>query len=135
MQTIIVKNTPEEVLRARNWWQGLEKQWQMAFNEGLFGVGPTLEPPKDEYLILMLTRVDKIRLTGPLAANPNISFRLTNLSALEGLPNLNFITVANCAIDSLKPLVRHFNLEYLFVNNNGLQSLEGIGNLTNLKEL
>ncbi len=135
MQTIIVKNTPEEVLRAQKWWNGLESQWKMAFNEGLFGVGPTLAAPREEYLIMMLTRVDKVRLTGPLSFNPNISFRLTNLSGIEGLPNLNFLTISNCEISSLKPLRNHRKLEHLFLNNNGLKSLAGIEKLTNLKEL
>jgi len=135
MHTIMVKNTPEEVLRAQNWWKDLEAQWKMAFNEGLFGVGPTLEPPKTEFLIMMLTRVDKIRLTGPLAPNPNISFRLTNLSAIAGLPNLNFLTVSNCEIDDLTPLRNHNKLEFLFLNNNKLKDLKGLENLVNLKEL
>jgi len=135
MHTIQIKTTPLEVLKAQQWWNGLETQWKMAFNEGLFGVGPTLEPPKDEFLIMMLTRVDKIRLTGPLAVAPNLSFRLTNLSGVQGLTNLNFLTVSNCEIESLKPLSNLRKLKHLFLNNNRITSLKGIERLTHLEDL
>lgn len=135
MHTIIVNATTEEELRARTWWNNLESQWKMAFNEGLFGIGPTLEPPKAEFLIMMLTRVDKIRLSGPGAAHPNLSFQLTNLSGVAGLTSLNFLTVANAKIQDLTPLAHHYKLESLFLNNNRIAQLTGLENLMALKDL
>ena len=135
MHNIIVKATTEEEFRARQWWNKLESQWKMAFNEGLFGVGPTLEPPRTEFLIMMLTRVDKVRLSGPGAAHPNLSFKLTNLSGVAGLTNLNFLTVANAKIQDLTYLAHHYKLESLFLNNNNISQLTGLEGLTALKNL
>lgn len=80
---IIIKTTPDELKRARKWWQDLELQWKMAYNEAVYGKGPVLEPPKDEEMMLLLIQVDTLRLADPLAINPNISTPLTNLEALH----------------------------------------------------
>ena len=132
---IIIKSTPEELKRAQHWWDGLEAQWKMVYNEALFGKGPTLEPPKDDELILMLVRVNTIRLAGPFAYNPNTTIKLTNLSGLVPLYHLNFISISNMHIESLEELKNHVNLEHLYVYENRLQSLKGIENLRNLKNL
>ena len=61
----IIKSTPEEVLRARSWWNNLEVQWKFAFNEALFGKGPVLEPPSDDHMMFLLVGIDTIRMAGP----------------------------------------------------------------------
>lgn len=131
----IIKTTPEEVMRARKWWEDLEMQWKLAYNQAVFGVGPTVEPPKEDMLMMLLTQIDTLRFAGPLALNPNMSTVLTNLSGLIPLYKLRYLSLTNMEVESLQPLVNFTQLEHLFVNNNRIKSLQGIENLTKLVDL
>ena len=131
----IIKTTPDEVNRARKWWQDLEVQWKMAYNEAVFLKGPVMEPPKDEEMMMLLIGADTLRFAGPLASNPNISTKLTNLSGLIPLYQLKYLSVSHTKITSLLPLMRFSQMEHLFVYNNELTSLDGIQNMLNLKDL
>lgn len=132
---IIVKTTPEEVLKAHKWWQALETQWKMAYNEAVFGKGPTLESPKDEELITLLVRADSLRFAGPLAAHPNVSTPLTNLSGLVPLYHLTYLSISNMHLTSLEALRPFTRMRHLFVYENRLTSLRGIENMLDLQEL
>ncbi len=132
---IIVKTAPEELKRARKWWQDLELQWKFAYNEAVFGKGPTIEPPRDEELMLLLIRADTLRFAGPLAHNPNITTPLTNLSGLIPLYHLKYLSLTHMKVSGLTELRRHTQLEHLFVYNNQLTSLDGIEGMLNLKDL
>lgn len=132
---IIVKTAPEELLRAKKWWNDLEGQWQFAYNEAVFGKGPVFEPPTDDELMILLVRADTLRFAGPLAANPNMSTVLTNLSGLVPLYHLYYLSISNTAITGLAELQRHTKIEHLFVYDNKLESLKGIENMRNLKDL
>lgn len=131
----IIKSTPEEVLRAKKWWNDLEAQWKMVYNEALLGKGPVLAPPSDDELMMLVLGVTSIRIAGPLAVNPNTSIILTNLSGLIPLYNLTYLSISNMKITNLLELKRHTKLEYLFVYDNKLTSLSGIEGMQNLKEL
>lgn len=132
---IIVKTAPEELLRARKWWNDLEMQWKMAYNEAVFGAGPTLAPPADDPLMMLLIGVDTLRLAGPTAFNSNVSTPLTNLSGLLPLYNLKYLSITHMKIREVRSL-RHFTkLEHLFLNENQIESLHGIEPLVHLKEL
>ena len=132
---IIVKTTPEELQRARQWWKDLEGQWKFAYNEAVFGKGPTLEPPKDDELMILLIRADALRFAGPLAAHPNMTTVLTNLSGLIPLYHLTYLSISNMQITSLEPLQRFTKMKHLFVYENKLSSLRGIENMLELEEL
>lgn len=132
---IIIKTAPEELKRAQQWWHDLEMQWKMAYNEAVFGKGPTLEPPKDDELMILLVRADTLRFAGPLAARPNMTTLLTNLSGLIPLYHLYYLSISHMKITSLKELSRHTRLEHLFVYDNQITSLDGIQGMGNLKEL
>jgi hypothetical protein len=131
----IIKSTPEEVLRAKKWWNDLEAQWKMVYNEALLGKGPVLAPPSDDELMMLVLGVTSIRIAGPLAVNPNTSIILTNLSGLIPLYNLTYLSISNMKITNLLELKRHTKLEHLFVYDNKLTSLSGIEGMQNLKEL
>jgi len=131
----IVKTAPEELRRAQAWWQGLEMQWKMAYNEAVFGKGAVLEPPKDDELMILLVRVDALRFAGPTAVNPNMTTILTNLSGLIPLYHLTYLSLSNMRITGLKELVRHTKLTSLFVYDNHLTSLEGIEEMRSLVNL
>lgn len=131
----IVKTTSEELKRARQWWKDLEGQWKLAYNEAVFGKGTTLEPPKDDELMILLIRADALRFAGPLAANPNMTTVLTNLSGLIPLYHLTYLSISNTKITSLKPLQRFTKMKHLFVYENKLTSLQGIENMLELEDL
>ncbi|HMQ49845.1 MAG TPA: hypothetical protein PKA00_20520 [Saprospiraceae bacterium] len=130
----IIKTPPEELLRAKKWWQDLEGQWKMAYNEALFGNGPTLEPPHDDALMVLLIGVDTIRLAGPTAIHPNTSVKLTTLNGLIPLYQLRYLSITNMQFENLKPLYRHTKLQHLFVYENDLKSIEGVENMLELED-
>lgn len=132
---LIVKTTSEELQRARKWWKDLEGQWKLAFNEAVFGKGPTLEPPKDDELMILLIRADALRFAGPLALKPNMTTVLTNLSGLIPLYHLTYLSISNTRITSLQPLQRFTKMKHLFVYENKLTSLKGIENMLELEDL
>lgn len=132
---IIVKTAPEELLRAKKWWKDLEAQWQMAYNEAVFGKGPTFEPPHDDALMILLVRADTLRFAGPLAHAPNMQTILTNLSGLIPLYHLTYLSISNMRLKDLSELKNHINLRHLFVYENNLESLSGIENMVHLKDL
>lgn len=131
----IVKTQPEELRRAQKWWADLEMQWKMAYNEAVFGKGPTLEPPKDDELMVLLVRANTLRFAGPLAARSNLSVELTNLSGLIPLYHLHYLSISHTKISSLQELTRHTKIEHLFVYDNQITSLKGIEGMRNLKDL
>lgn len=131
----IVKSTPDEIKRARLWWENLEMQWKMAYNEAAYGIGPTLEPPSDDHLMLLLIGIDTLRFAGPFAAHPNITTPLTNLSGLVPLYNLTYLSITHMHITDLSVLRYFGKLKHLFVQYNRLKSLNGIEPLTQLETL
>ncbi|GJM36510.1 MAG: hypothetical protein DHS20C18_55110 [Saprospiraceae bacterium] len=131
----IIKTTPAELKRAKKWWEDLEIQWKMAYNEAVFGKGPTLEPPKDDELMILLIQADTLRFAGPLAHHPNVTTPLTNLSGLIPLYHLNYLSITNMLFTSVKELAPFTKLKYLFIYDNQIKSLEGIEKMTELEEL
>ena len=131
----IVKTTPEELQRARKWWQDLETQWKMTHNEAVFGKGPVLEPPKDDELMFFLIQADTLRYAGPGAINPNVSISVTNLSGLIPLYHLRYLSLTNMNIQGVRELTRFTKLQHLFLYENKLTSLEGIEGMTELENL
>ncbi len=132
---ILQQGNSEEVKRGRAWWSALEMQWKFAFNEAVFGKGPTLEPPKDEELITLLLRADSLRFAGPLAMAPNLSNVLTNLSGVAQLTHLTYLSITDCSFTSLQEISNLTKLCHLFVYRNKLSSLAGIENMRQLEEL
>ena len=124
-----------DLKKAWIWWNALEVKWKMAFNEALLRKGPTLEPPKDEELMLLLIRSSAFRFAGPLAPAPNLSFELTNLSGLSELTHLTYLSFTHSNVHSLKEIANLNKLQSLFVYNNKLTSLSGIEGMKELTEL
>ena len=131
----IVKTTPAELQRARQWWENLSTNWKWAYNEAVFGQGPTLAPPADDWLMLLLIQVDTLRFAGPAAPNPNISYPLKDLSGLIPLYHLKYLSLTHMEVADLTPLQRHQQIEHLFLYHNRLTALDGLENMTALKEL
>lgn len=114
------------------WWDSLEPQWRKAFREiGMYADGSDSidEQLKD------LTEIRVLRLAGPEAPFPNLSFELTNLSGLRDLHQLQTLIVFDHQIADLKEISNLTALTALFLNNNQIQSLEGVESLTLLESL
>ena len=124
-----------DLAKARIWWKTLEMQWKIAFNEAVFGKGPTVQPPLDEELVTLLLRADALRFAGPLASAPNLSNSLTNLTGLSELTHLTYLSFTHSKIKKLEEIKNLVKLQSLFVYNNNLCSLSGIEKMIDLKEL
>lgn len=129
----IIKTTPEELLRAKKWWKDLEMQWKMAYNEAVFGLGTSIEPPHDDHLMLLLTNITVLRFAGPTAYHPNLSMQLTNLSGLLPMYHLTYLSFTDSLITSIQEISHLTKIEHLFINNNKITSLEGVEGMKNLK--
>lgn len=119
----------------RQWWLSLENQWQMAFNQTVLNKGEILDLPTDEELIRILT-TPVLRVAGKTAPYPNISFEVTNLSGVKELVHLEHLFVLFNQVESIDGnLEKTSKLQSLFLNNNRLQSLDGIEQLKALTQL
>lgn len=132
---VLIQGNSQELLRSMHWWNKLEAQWKMAFNEVCMGKGPTLALPTDEELMMLLVRANALRFAGPLALSPNCSHMPNNLSGLQGLKQLGILSFTDSNITSLAGIEGLTNLKSLFVYNNKLTSLKGVENMLQLKEL
>ncbi len=124
-----------EAKKGTAWWRNTSMEWKMAFNEAVFGKGPTIEPPKEEELILLLTRATALRFAGPTAHAPNLSQIPGDLSAIGGLEHLTYLSFTDSKVTSLREIRGLIQLTNLFVYNNQLTSLEGIERMKGLVEL
>ncbi|MEO6732654.1 MAG: leucine-rich repeat domain-containing protein [Ferruginibacter sp.] len=114
-----------------HWWQQLETQWKEAFAECYFKHNNEPTPMELEQLY----SGPAIRLAGPSAPYPNMSFELSNLSGLVGLENLRVVVVTHQLIETITELETLPQLTSLFLFNNKITSLAGIGQLTELSQL
>lgn len=135
MNTTTKETDQTKLKTALEWWEDLETQWKIAFNQAYFQKEPTEDAPTDEDLIALYFEGEVFRFAGPTAANPNIQMELTNLSGLIALNQMKYLSITNVKLDNLKELIEHIHLENLFVYENGLTSLEGIEKMVHLKSL
>jgi hypothetical protein len=133
--SVATTNTHEVLQLAHQWWSGLEAQWQRAFNEGVLQLGDTQRGPGDDDWLYLFQDAENIRLAGPTAAYPNLSFELTNLSGVRSMAKLTFLSVTEMALTGLTDLAKLHNLRSLFVQNNRLTSLVGIDGNEELTDL
>ena len=114
-----------------NWWNQLESQWKNAFGLAVFR--HLNVPSAAELEELYLSSV--LRLAGPMAPYPNMSFELTNLSGISRLHNLEILVVAHQKIKRNEILQSLKALKSLFLFNNEIESLKGIEELKYLEQL
>jgi hypothetical protein len=122
-----------QVQQALAWWSGLSDAWKKAFNEAALKRSSIDDLP-EEMLLTVFTSPNH-RFAGPTAPYPNVSFELTDLSGLEGLPNAEIVVVVHHSLIHIREVAEMKKLSSLFVYNNRIQSLQGLENLTGLKEL
>ncbi|HTG55569.1 MAG TPA: leucine-rich repeat domain-containing protein [Niabella sp.] len=114
-----------------NRWNELEQQWKDALGITVLG---HLNPPSDtEVRQLFSSKV--LRMAGPRAPYPNMSFELTNLSGLPYFQDLEILVVTHHQIKNIKPLRALKNIKSLFLFNNEIESIEGVEELVELEQL
>lgn len=116
------------------WWQSLEPQWQMAFNQAMLQKGPITDMP-DEAGFAKIFEHKFLRFAGSRAPYPNLDFELTNLSGLAIFGDAEMVSVTFNQIKTMKEIAHIKGLKSLFLDNNQLESLEGVEDMTELKEL
>jgi Leucine-rich repeat (LRR) protein len=121
----------KDILNSHDWWKQLEPQWQQAF--GISVLRHSNLP--DEAELEKLYNIQTIRLAGPTAPFPNLSFELTNLSGVEHLANLEILIVTHHKIKKTEELRNLARLRSLYLFNNAIVSLKGIESLTLLEQL
>lgn len=114
-----------------SWWASLELQWKNAFSMTVFQQ-PAVPAIND---IEQFYTATALRLAGPRAPYPNMSFELTNLSGIVQLNNLEILVVTHHQIKTITGLQSLKHLKALFLFNNQIESLAGIEELTNLEQL
>lgn len=114
-----------------NWWNALELQWKNAFSMTVFQQ-PEVPAIAD---IEQFYTATALRLAGPRAPYPNMSFELTNLSGIAQLDQLEILVITHHQIKTITALQSLKRLKALFLFNNQIESLAGIEQLTNLEQL
>lgn len=116
------------------WWDNLSDSWKMAFNEAVLHRPANTEQPDHESL-RQIFETPVLRLAGPTAPYPNMSFELKDLSGISELTHLEILVVTHHQVRMITELRGHKKLKSLFVFDNQIENLAGIENLTGLQEL
>ena len=125
--------THTELTAATQWWNNLSDAWKQAFNEAALKRSTT-EPLGDEMLLTVFTSANH-RFAGPTAPYPNMTFELTDMSGIVGLPNATVVVVTHHQLTHIREVATMDQLRSLFVFCNNITSLEGIETRTELIEL
>lgn len=133
----------DTIVKRKEWWDGLEAQWQKSFIANLLRKVANYKPtdeelaiynPSDEELQFILESPTLI-VVGAKGAGAKINFELTNLSGIKHLTNLTTLIVTHHQITSLAGIEYLDKLESLFVNVNQLSDLKEVHYLPNLTQL
>jgi Leucine-rich repeat (LRR) protein len=125
---------PVVLANAQTWWNGLTAEWKRAFNEAALQRKDSTDILPDDLLCVVFTSPNH-RFAGPTASYPNMSFELTDMSGLVGLPNAEVVVVTFHQLRHLEEVAHMPKLKSLFVNNNQITSLKGIENHVQLIDL
>lgn len=120
--------------RYRRWWNALPERWQRAFHQAYWGRGEVCPTPTDEELH-DLWHTEVLRLVGPRAPYPNMTFELPDLEGVCPLRHLKLLVATHHHLVNLEPLAEHTAMEALFLSDNKLEHLAGIEQMHGLKTL
>ncbi len=115
----------------QQWWESLSPQWQQAFTISVLQKEGTATDEDIEGLKNSVV----LRLAGPEAPHPNCTFKLTDLSGIVGLDQLQILIVTHHDIQDMEEVSKLPQLKSIFINNNCLKNLKGIEDLHNLEQL
>jgi Leucine-rich repeat (LRR) protein len=125
--------TKAQLARATFWWSKLTDAWKQAFNEVALRRSSTEQLPDD--MLLTVFNSPNHRFCGPQAPYPNMSFELTDMSGLVGLPAATLVVVTFHQLWHIREVSEMPGLKSLFVYENRITSLAGIEDAKDLEEL
>lgn len=133
-EKVIVKATKTDL---ENWWNGLEEQWKFAFNQTVLTRGEVLTTPEEDQLRSLFKR-KKIDIVGSgilFFGLNQLSFKLTNLSGLKELSQVEELNISGHDLQSLEGIEHFENLDFLNCTSNQITTIEQIQDITTLKTL
>ncbi len=124
------KTKNDEEKQYSNWWKSLEKQWQMAFNV-VAGNGEIVARPSNAQIknLLKIKRLSFYR-----TSKNKLSFKLTNMTGLRDLTELQTLNIAEHEISNLRGTDKLAKLHTLNCNKNQLKNLKGIESMKMLRQ-
>lgn len=125
---------PAVLAQAKPWWNNLTTEWKRAFNEVALQRNQSTDDLPDDLLCVIFTSANH-RFAGPTAPYPNMTFELTDMSGLVGLPNVEIVVITYHQLRHIEEVTNMTKLRSLFVYNNQITSLKGIENHTQLIDL
>jgi len=123
----------DTVAKRKSWWDALESQWKIAFNQTVLRKGKECLPTDEE--IKFILESPTLRIVGPRAMHPSIDFELTNLSGIRHLTNLTLLVLSQNALTNLEGIEHLVNLKTLIVDCNQLTHLKTLWYLPQLEKL
>lgn len=133
-EKVIVEATRTEL---ENWWYSLEEQWKIAFNQSVLNRGEDTSTPDEDQLRSLFKR-KKIDIVGNgilFFGLNQLSIKLTNLSGLKELSQIEDLNISGHDLVDLKGLEHFDNLEFLNCTSNQITTIEHILHLNKLKSL
>ena len=131
---VIVEATREEL---ENWWNNLEEQWKIAFNQSVLNRGESTSMPAEDQLRSLFKR-KKIDIVGNgilFFGLNQLSIKLSNLSGLKELSQIEDLNISGHDLTNLHGIEHFENLQFLNCTSNNLTTIEHILHLKNLKSL
>lgn len=119
------------------WWQNLEEQWKIAFNQSVLNRGEDTSTPDEEQLRSLFKR-KKIDIVGNgilFFGLNQLSIKLSNLSGLKELSQIEDLNISGHDLMSLQGIEHFENLAFLNCTSNHISTIEHIAHLKNLQSL
>ena len=120
-----------------NWWQSLEEQWKIAFNQSVLNRGEDTSTPDEEQLRSLFKR-KKIDIVGNgilFFGLNQLSIKLSNLSGLKELSQIEDLNISGHNLMNLQGIEHFENLAFLNCTSNHISTIEHITHLKNLQSL
>jgi len=127
---------PKTINEIIDWWNSLEINWKLFFNEKIFRIGAITDMPDMDGLerLLSLSYVNCSKHYS-YVKETKTRYEINNLSGIKDITTINTLDCSFNSISKLDPISGHKNLLKLICNNNKIQSLESISLLSNLTHL
>ncbi len=125
--------TDDQISQLQSWWATLSDPWKHSFNEVMLRRS-TIDMPEPEGLY-SIQQCQTLRLAGPTAPYPNMTWELEDLSGIRDLPNLSILIVIFHKLSSITELSNPNQISSLFLHNNQITSLDGLEAMVNLQEI
>jgi len=128
-----ISKTTNEII---DWWNSLEINWKLFFNEKIFKIGAIIDIPDLDGLerLLSLSYINCSKHSS-YVKETKTRYDINNLNGIKEIQSISTLDCSFNNITKLDPISGHKNLVKLIYNNNKIQTLESISLLSNLTHL